>query len=113
MDMWRTGVGVNWIVVDDKQSADVTIALVTDGCGIVDGRMAVGYEDEGTTAANVCVGTDPSIVPGAIAHELGHVMHLHHIPDSEPALMNRVVNWDSVLTDADKAQFRSVWGALL
>ena len=120
MNMWRDGVGVNWVLTEDRRAADVSIVAVTDGCIESDGTTWGGYDDDGSTAASLCMGnfhlelpSEVASLNGTIAHELGHVMHLGHLPDAELALMNnRDPGSLAAITDADKRAWHAIWGAL-
>lgn len=115
LGMWNSAVGTDLAVTSDPRISSVTVAAVTDDCAAgPGGNTYVGYDDEGTTTAAICMGhfPDPSdpLLPAVIAHELGHVMGMHHIPLETPALMNHTVLPESVITDSDVAQFRARWG---
>lgn len=120
MNMWRDGVGVDWVLTEDRHAADVTIVAVVDGCVEADGTTWGGYDDEGTTEAAICMKnfglpdvSEVASLNATIAHELGHVMHLGHIADTSPALMNnRDPRGHAALTDADKHAWHAIWGDL-
>lgn len=110
MTMWRDAVGVDWVVTTEREKAAVTIVSVVDGC-IEPGHHWSGYTDDGSTQASICLGNlSMDAVPSAVAHELGHVMHLGHIAATTPAMMN--ASPFGAITDADKAAWHGVWGEL-
>lgn len=113
--MWNDAVGIDLAITDDPRISSITVASVTDDCGSgPGGNTYVGYDDEGTTMAAICMGhfPDPSdpLLRAVVAHELGHVMDMHHVPIETPALMNHTVLPESAITDSDVVQFRARWG---
>lgn len=119
MLMWRDAVGIDWAITTERNKAAVTIVSVSDGCVGPHGKLIGGWDDEGSTQASICMANfqleDPDEVvnlSATIAHELGHVMHLGHIPDAVLAVMNRDPGLQTSVSDADKRAWHAIWGVL-
>lgn len=97
--------------------AQTRLALVDDASGLVTIELADGapaqlgvYDDE-----HGLVFVNRSLDPGrrrtiTIAHELGHVMGLVHVKDSERRSVMVSGNTDTPPGDADRASLNALWG---
>lgn len=63
--------------------------------------------------AGVPGSTDAIRLSVVVAHEFGHALGLHHIPQQLHAIMNPSIDLSGspVLSDADKEEFWAIWGS--
>jgi hypothetical protein len=97
--------------------AQTQLTLVDDASGLVSIALSEGlpaqlgvYDDEhGVVLVNQALdpGRSRTIT---IAHELGHVMGLEHVKDSERRSVMVSGNTDTPPGDADRASLNALWG---